>query len=456
MLLRSILLPFTHLQIPLSICIAISFFACIHQDAAADEWGQWMGPNRDGVYSETGVIDSIPEGGLKVKWRIPINGGYAGPAVAGGKVFVFDYLQKSGDAFNAPDKRASLTGRERIIALNESDGKEIWSHDYECPYSISYPAGPRCTPTVDGDHVYTLGSEGDLKCLKTKNGDVVWQKNFKTDFSVEVPIWGFSSHPLIDGDLLYTMVGGKGQGVVAFDKKTGEVKWKAVDCDEPGYCPPTIIKHGGVRQLIIFQPKAVVSLNPKDGKEYWSIPIEPRYAMSICRPMLEGNLLYASGLGNQSVMIELDPKKPAAKELWRGNPRISVFGANATPMFVDGVIYGSDCQVGKFFAVDAKDGNRLWETFDATRQDEDRRISHGTAFATRLGKSNRYLLFSELGDLIIAELTKEKYKTHGRFHVLEPTGECFGRKVVWSHPAYANKTAFVRNDKEIVAVSLEK
>ncbi len=423
--------------------------------AIADDWVQWMGPNRDGVYHESGLVDIIPESGLQIKWRTPINGGYAGPAVSEGKVFVFDYLLEAGKPFNRPDQRANLQGRERIIALKESDGQVIWSHDYECPYSISYPAGPRCTPTVDGDRVYILGSEGDLRCLKTTDGELVWQKNLKKDFSAEVPIWGFSAHPLIDGDLLYTMVGGTGQGVVAFDKMTGEVKWKALDCNA-GYCPPTIIEHGGLRQLIIYQPQAVVSMNPADGKEYWSIPLEPRYDMSICRPMLDGDYLYASGIGNQSVMIQLDPEEPEAKEIWRGNPRNSIFGANATPLFVDGVLYGSDCQVGKFFAVDAKDGGRLWETFDATRPDEDRRINHGTAFVTRLGNSNRYLIMSEVGDLILAELTRDQYKSLGRFHVLEPTGECFGRKVVWSHPAYANRTAYVRNDKEIVAVSLEK
>ena len=155
-------------------------------------------------------------------------------------------------------------------------------------------------------------------------------------------------------------------------------------------------------------------------------------------------------------MIKLDSEKPGAKEVWRGNPKNSIFGANATPLFVDGVLYGSDCITGKLFAVDGADGKRMWETFDATKPDEKRRAVHGTAFLTQLGDSNRYLLMSETGDLIVAELTREAYKPLGRFRVLEPTGECFNRPVVWSHPAYANKTAYIRNDKEIVAVNLAK
>ena len=376
------------------------------QSTQTQDWGQWMGANRDGVYNETDVIDEIPKEGLKVKWRTPIHGGYAGPAVADGKVFVFDYDKSEGKAFNDPGKRATVNGTERLLALDAETGEELWKHQYECPYSISYPAGPRCTPTVDGELVYILGSEGDLRCLRTSDGSLIWKKNFKTDFGAEVPLWGFASHPLIDGDTLYTMVGGKGQGVVAFDKLSGDVKWKSLDCNA-GYCPPSIIEAGGTRQLIIFQPKGVTSLNPADGSSYWDVPIEPKYEMSICRPMRDGNLLYASGIGNQSVMMELDQDDPGVTELWRGNPKNSIFSANATALVVDGTIYGSDCSVGSLIAADAKTGERLWSTFDATEPSQKRKLNHGTAFVTRLGSTNRYLIMSEVGDLLISELTPE-------------------------------------------------
>ena len=444
------------MSISIRIATALLCLSCLPLASSdAQEWNQWMGNNRDGVFRETGIIDAIPDSGLKVKWRMPIKGGYAGPAVADGKVFVFDYLIADGTVSNNPGKRNNLKGSERLIAFDEQTGKELWTHTYECPYSISYASGPRCTPTVDGEHVYILGSEGDLSCLSTKDGSPVWKKSFKSDFGAEVPIWGFSSHPLIDGDLLYTMVGGKGQGIVALDKKTGDMKWKTLDC-KAGYCPPVIIEKGGVRQLIAFNPSSVESLNPADGKSYWSVPIKSQYDMSITRPMLDGDFMYVCGKGNQSVMLKLDSDKPAATEVWRGKPRRSIYGSNATPFFVDGTLYGADQDMGSLIAADAKDGNRLWSTFDATNPEEDRRLPHGTAFLTRLGDTNRFLIMSEIGDLLISELTPEKYIPHGRFHVLEPTGECFGRKAVWSHPAYANKTAYVRNDEEIVAVDLSK
>ncbi|MGB7345028.1 MAG: PQQ-binding-like beta-propeller repeat protein [Pirellulaceae bacterium] len=421
----------------------------------ADNWPGWLGPQRDGVYRETGIIDEIPADGLSIKWRKSIAGGYAGPAVADGRVFVFDYVQQSGKAFNDPGQRATLQGQERLTALDAKTGEQLWQHSYDRPYSISYPAGPRCTPTVDGDRLFILGSEGDLKCLQAADGEVVWDRNLKTDFDAEVPIWGFSAHPLVDGDTLYCMVGGRGQTVVAFDKATGEVKWKALSA-ATGYCAPQIIQMGGTRQLIIFHPDGVEGLNPVSGESYWNVPVKPAYEMSVAQPVIEGNLMYVSAIQTEAVLIELDETKPDAKELWRGEVKNAVHCSNAPPVFVDGVIYGTDCLQGSLIAVDSKDGSRIWETFAATKPDEKRFIKHGTAFITRLGDTDRYLLMSETGDLILAKLTRAAYEEIGRSHIIDPTNESFGRPVVWTHPAYAGKTAFMRNDKEIVAVDLAK
>ena len=433
----------------------LSVAAFLSSTAIGDDWSGWMGSSRDGVYRETGIIDEVPASGLKVKWRKPIESGYAGPAASAGRVFVFDYQKQSGESFNNPGQRANLKGKERLTAFDAATGNQLWQHSYDCPYSISYPNGPRCTPTIDGDHVYILGSEGDLNCLRVSDGEVVWTRSLKQDFGAEVPIWGFSSHPLVDGDLLYTMVGGPGQGVVAFDKKTGEVRWKALDA-KAGYCPPTIVEAGGTRQLIVFHPEAIESLNPVDGSKHWSIPFKPSYEMSIARPVVDGNLMYASAIHNEAVLIELASDKPAASERWRGEPKNAVHSGSSTPLFVDGVIYGTDCDQGSLIAVSSKDGSRLWETFEATKPGEKRFIKHGTAFITRMGDTNRFLVMSETGDLQIARMTANGFEDLGRFHVVDPTAECFGRRVVWSHPAYADRTAYVRNDKEIVAVDLSR
>ncbi len=422
----------------------------------ADDWPQWLGKNRDGVYAESGVIDAIPEAGLNVRWRVPVGPGYSGPAVVGNRVFLSDYVRESGTPFNEPGKRATLNGQERIHCLDAKTGESLWQHAYDCPYSISYPNGPRCTPTVDGDRVYSLGSEGDLICLNAQDGTVVWQRSFKNDFAAKVPLWGFSGHPLVEGELLICMVGGPGQTVVAFDKLTGEVRWKGLDASAVGYCPPSIVEAGGTRQLIVWHADAIVSLNPNDGSPYWTVPIKPSYEMAVTRPQVDGNQMYASGIHSESVLLQLATDRPAATELWRGQRNQAVYCCNSTPLFFDGNIFGADCNVGALVAVDAKTGKRHWQSFAPTKPDETRFIKHGTAFLTRLGASDRCLLFSETGDLIVAALTADGYEEHGRFHVVDPTAEAFGRKVVWSHPAYAQQTAFIRNDKELVAVDLAK
>lgn len=423
--------------------------------ASADDWSGWMGDRRDGVYRETGIIDEIPQEGLSIHWRTPIGPGYAGPAVADGRVFVFDYLRESGEAFNDPNRRATLKGRERLTALDAATGEVLWRHAYDCPYSISYPSGPRCTPTVAEDDVVILGAQGDLQCLSASSGEVRWRRSFEKEFGAEVPVWGYAGHPLIYGDLVLCMVGGPGQCVVAFDRATGATRWSALDASS-GYAPPSIIQAGGMDQLIVFHPQAVVSLQPLTGKQNWSVPMNASYEMSIARPMVDGNLMYASSIHSEAVLLELAVDAPTAKERWRGERKTALYAANSTPLLADGVIYGTDCNQGSLIAVSCEDGSRLWETFQATRPDETRFVKHGTAFITRIGDTDRYFIMSETGDLLVARLKPDGYHEQGRFRLLEPTSEAYGRNVMWSHPAYANRTIYARNDTEVVAASLAK
>lgn len=430
--------------------------------AAGDDWPRWMGPTADGVYYETDIVESIPAGGLPIKWRTEVAGGYAGPAVAAGRVYLFDYVHTAGDAFNDPNQRADVDGQERLTCFDAESGEQLWRFQYACSYSISYPAGPRCTPTVDvigpddSQRVYILGSQGDLHCLDAVSGELLWHRSFTEDFAAEVPIWGFAAHPLVDGDLLYCMVGGDDQTVVAFDKRDGSERWKALSASAVGYCPPSLIEAAGTRQLVVFHADGVQGLDPESGHSYWSVTLKPDYEMAITRPQRDGNRMYASGIRSSSVMFELADDQPVAKQLWRGQPRSAVYCANSTPIFHDGVIYGTDCNAGSLIAVDAETGNQLWTSFAPTKPDETRFVRHGTAFLTRIDGTDRYLLMSETGELIMAQLTRQGYNELGRQPVLEPTGEAFGRSVLWSHPAYAGHTAFIRNDQQLVAVDLSR
>lgn len=419
----------------------------------ADDWPQWMGPKRDAVWRESGVLTQFPETGLKIRWRAPVEGGYSGPAVAEGKVYVTDYVRKSGDASNNPNTRNEIDGTERVLCFSEADGSLLWKHEYDRSYKISYPAGPRVTPTVDGDRVYTVGAEGDLVCLKTSDGSVVWAKDLKKEYKTEAPVWGFAGHPLVDGDKVICLVGGEGSVAVAFDKMTGKEIWKQLTASEIGYSSPTMIEAAGKRQLLIWDADNLNGLNPETGEVYWSTPLKPNYGMSIMVPRKSGDFLFASGIGNVGALFKLDAEEPGVETVWTGTIKNAVYCANSTPHIDDGVIYGADCRQGALMGVDLMTGERLWETYKPTTGN-DRRAGHGTAFIVR--NEDRYFLFSETGDLIVAKLTREGYEEISRFHVLQPTNEAFGRDVVWTHPAFANKCCFARNDKELVCVSLDQ
>jgi outer membrane protein assembly factor BamB len=411
-----------------------------------------MGPTRDGVWAETGIVDKFPEKGLPVLWRAKIGGGYGGPAVVAGRVYVMDYQRAGGELKNNPGERNELKGTERIVCMDAKDGAILWKHEYECPYAISYASGPRCTPTVNDGKVYALGAEGHFHCLDAASGKVIWQKSFQEDYKAPSPIWGFTSHPLVEGNKVFCLVGGKGSVVVAFDKDTGKEIWKALDAPHAGYSPPTMITAGGKRQLIVWHPLALNGLNPETGEVYWTEPLEPQYEMSVSAPVKSGDYLYVSGIGEVGGVWKLERDKPGVKEVWIGDNETAVYTCNSTPLIENGVVFGCDCRGGQLRGVDLETGKRLWETFEPTTGK--RRAGHGTAFIVKNG--DRYFLFGESGDLILAKLSREGYEEISRFNILKPTSEAFGREVVWSHPAFANRCVFARNDEEIVCVSLAK
>ena len=420
----------------------------------AEDWPQWLGPQRDAVWRETGIVEKFPANGPPVRWRAAIGGGYAGPSIVEGRVFVTDrHLAPGASNPSDPFKQGEIPGTERVLCLSEADGKVLWKQEYPCAYTVSYPAGPRATPLVNNGKVYTLGAEGHLFCFDVQRGKILWAREFKKDFAIKTPLWGFAAHPLVEGNKLICVAGGDGSVAVAFDKDTGKEIWRALTAKEPGYCPPTIIEAGGRRQLIIWHPEAVNSLDPETGAVYWSEPWAIRSGLSIPTPRQYGDNLFLTAFYNGPLMFKLNSEKPEATVLWRGK-KVSekdtdgLHSIMPTPFIEDGHIYGV-CSYGQLRCLRADTGERVWETFAATTGKE---VRWGNAFLIRNGK--RFFLFNELGDLIMARLTPSGYDEISRAHLLDPTGTAAGRNVVWSHPAFANKCIFVRNDKEIICASL--
>lgn len=438
----------------------------------ADDWPQFLGPNRDGVWRETGLIDRFPAEGPKVVWRKPVGVGYAGPAVANGKVYLLDRVLAGGEKLPASGFEKSKTGgAERVLCLDQKSGDLVWKHEYPREYTISYAAGPRCTPTVDGDRVYTLGAMGDLYCLDANAGKPIWSKNFVRDYESPMPVWGFACHPLVDGDRLICVAGGTHDRlVVAFDKKTGKELWTSQSCQgDFGYCPPVVYEFGGRRQLIAWHARAVTGLDPETGKRIWSVPFEVKASLNVAMPRkVGGDGLLCTTFYNGSLFLKVSAT--GADVAWKSKARgempnlttdLSSIMATA---FVEGdTVYGV-CSFGELRGLKASTGERLWMTMKATRgrltpekvaakdgPDDTERWS--CAFLTK--QADRYWLFNEQGDLILAKLSPQGYEELSRANVISPTnGMAVRRKVVWSLPAFAGKCCFVRNDEELVCVNL--
>ncbi len=425
---------------------------------SADDWPQWRGPERLAVWQEAGIVEELPEQ-LQVAWSTPLRAGYSGPAVADGRVFITDWAED-------PDSR-TLDGTERALALDEQTGEVLWTREWQTSYrmlSVAYAVGPRATPTVDGDRVYVVGGTGRLFCLDVATGRVLWEKDYVAEYGTSVPTWGIVSAPLVDGDRLITVVGGEPDAlVVAFDKHTGEEIWRAIEVtSEMGYAQPIIYEAGGARQLIIWHPQALASLDPVTGELYWEQPWEVGMGVTVATPVRSGDYLLVSQFFYGSLMVRLSQDRPAATHLWQGQARSELPGETdtihamvTTPVISGDYVYGVD-SYGELRGLDARTGRRLWMSPDMTAQ-----ARWSTAFLVQ--HEDRYFVNNDDGDLILARFTPQGYVELGRTRLIEPTGSSGtrtphgrieARLINWSHPAYANGHIVHRNDRRIIRASL--
>ena len=331
--------------------------------------------------------------------------GVLGPAVADGRIFITDWMED-------PESR-TLDGTERALALDEQTGEVLWTHEWQTSYrmlSVAYAVGPRATPTVDGDRVYIVGGTGRLFCFDVETGRVLWEKDYVAEYDTSVPVWGIVSAPLVDGDRLITVVGGEPDALVmAFDKHTGEEIWRAIETgSEMGYAQPVIYDAGGVRQLIIWHPLALASLDPETGELYWEQPWDVSMGVTVATPVRSGDYLLVSQFFNGSMMMRLSQDRPAATHLWQGRSRSELPGDTdtihamvTTPIVIGDYVYGVD-SYGELRALDARTGERLWMSPDMTAQ-----ARWATAFLVR--HEDRYFVNTDDGFLMIAQFTPEGY-----------------------------------------------
>lgn len=415
-----------------------------HAPARADDWPQWRGPNRDGVWRESGIVDTFDKPELEPVWRVAIGSGYSGPTVANGRVYVTDRVTKPKQI-------------ERVHCFDAKSGDAVWSYSYDCPYrNVSYEAGPRAAVTIDEGRAYALGTMGHFHCFDAATGKVIWQKDLNEAYKIRMPVWGIAAAPLIEDDLVITQIGGEDDAcLVAFDKITGKERWRALS-DKASYSAPRVIEQAGKRVLVCYTGDNVVGLNPRTGEVYWRQPFPPkRMVIGIADPVPYKDMLFVTNFFDGSMLLKLgrDGDKPVAKKLWhRVGPSEKDTDALqsiiSTPYIKDDHVYGVD-SYGELRCLDLYTGDRVWESQKAVpraRWSTIHFIEHG----------DDVWMFNERGELIISRLSPKGFKEISRAKLIEPTTAQLPRRggVCWSHPAFANRHVFARNDEEMVCVDL--
>ena len=382
--------------------------------AKAPEWPPWRGPNRGGIAHETGLLKSWPPDGPKVLWRIPFGNGYSGISISDGRLYTMF----------APEED------EFVVCLDQSNGEEIWRCRTDSKFANEHGDGPRSTPTVDGDVVFALGAQGRLYAVDARNGEKLWEHDFVNEYGSEIPGWGFSTSPLVEGNLLVVEVGGKdGKSVVAFDKKSGDVVWTS-PTDAPGYSSPIAITFNGVRQIIVFTSQGPVSVSPTDGQIYWKYhwPEGINIATPIFIP--EDKIFISASYDKGAVLVKIKAADDAVtvEELWKSRVMKNHF--NASVLFGD-YLYGFDNATLK--CIEADTGAEQWET-------------RGFGKGSLILADDHLIVLGDQGKLALAEATPSGYIEKASVQILN--GKC------WTVPTLVNGKLYLRNHKEMLCLDV--
>jgi outer membrane protein assembly factor BamB len=385
----------------------------------AADWPQFRGPQRTGVSSETGLLKEWPKEGPKLVWHArDIGDGYATPALAGNRL----YLLSSRGLDN-----------EFVQALSTGDGKQIWATKIgkvgNPEQRPSFPTS-RSTPTVEGDVLYALGSDGDLACLETAGGKVRWQKNLRAEFGGRPGQWAYSESPLIDGDALVVTPGGAQAAIVALNKKTGALIWKVAvpGADPAAYASIIIFEAGGRKQYAQYMENGVVAVDAKTGQFLWRYD-GTKSITNIPTLVAGGGQIYTSGRAAGALL-----RPVAAEGGWKAEEVYKQRGlpsSNGGSVLVGKVLYGTGDQ--GLVAVDFATGKPFW-------------ANPGIGAASVLHAEGRLYLHGENGDVALVEATSEGYREKGRFTPPnQPKHVRGGMEKAWPYPVVANGRLYIRD-----------
>jgi len=385
--------------------------------AFAGDWPRFLGPDANGISSETGINKNWNERKPATLWTFKLSdGGFAGPSVADGKVFIID---RQGD-------------NDVVRALNFADGKPVWEASYPDPGKADQGSFARSTPTFDNGKLYTLSRGGLVNCYDAKDGKKSWSRSLKDDFKGDQPKWYWSMSPRIDGNNVILVPGGAEAGVVVLNKETGETVWQGSGGNgKPGYATPVIATIGGKKQYLVFMSKSVIGVDAENGKLLWSLPWETKFDVNAASPVPLGDdsILITSGYARGGAVVKIVGDK--VEKIWENKEIQSQF---STPILFDGKIYGTT-DPGDLICLDPKTGKSIW------RQGGFEKGGIIIADGTIIGLNGKE------GDLIMAELNPDAYKELGR---IKPLGA-----QSWTAPILADGKLIVRNKAEMVCLDLK-
>jgi len=395
--------------------IAIPLCCFLGTIAWGADWPQWRGPNRDGISSETGLLDVWPKGGPPLVWKIQgLGEGYSSAAIAGGRLFL---QGQHGD-------------EEYVLAFDANTGKQLWRAHTGIPFNESRGHGPRSTPTVDGDRLYALAADGMLVCLETATGKTIWGYNIVDHFHGSIPHWGISESPLVDGDRVIVTPGGRGAAVVALDKTTGKLLWQS-QSDSAGYSSPMIYDAGGARRVVVFTADAAMGLDLASGKLLWKYERVANGVANIATPIVHGGEIFlSSAYGTGCVLLKTGGGD--ASEVYFNRDMQNHY---STSVLVDGYLYGFSASI--LTAMKFETGVVAWR---------DRSVGKGSLI---FADGHLYAL-GEDGIVGLVEATPAGYREISRFEIPR------GAYPTWSQPVIANGKLYLRDQDNLFCYNVKK
>lgn len=413
--------------------LSVAALALITGMASAADWPQWRGPDRTGISKETGVMQSFPQGGPKLLWTFDSAGlGYSGFAIVGNRLY----------SCGADEDRA----KEFVFAIDVDTGKEVW----RTPLKLLHPdpnfksdmwgGGPRCTPTVDGDRIYVLGAQGDLACLETKTGNLVWQKNLIGDFGGKVmQIWGYSESPLIDGDRIICCPGGEDGTVAALKKSDGSLVWRSKDLtDNASYGSIVTTSAGGTRHYALMTADGCAGVRASDGKLLWKSDIGKHNIAVIPTPCVVDDLVYITndyGAGCGVLKLSASGDGVQAEKIYANKTMQNHHGG---VIVVDGHVFGSTGNANNrrtlpFICQNLKTGAVVWE---------EKSLEPSSIVAV----GNRFFCYGQAtGAVVCVAATSKGFEEHGKFKIPKTSKKRRASGGIWTHPVVANGKLYLRD-----------